>query len=331
MVKKPRILVVGSFMMDLVALANRAPDLGETVIGSGFRTAPGGKGANQAVQAARLGAETHMVGCVGSDSFGKEMVEALKSSGVDTSRVKISGEHPSGVGHIEIQSGAGGVQNRIIVVPGANYDLKPANLEWLKEEIGSYDIVIMQLELEMGTTEYVARIAHEASVPVMLNPAPAAPLSDALLSCVTFLSPNETEAALLTGVKIDSEGRLSEEALKAAASVLKGKGVENVIITLGDQGAALCTENGIKRTPCVKMTDVKDPTAAGDSFIGAFCAGFAAGLSIDDSMKLAVNAAAITVCGYGAIPSLPTLDKVVELIRERKTDMQLTDKLGNLI
>ena len=131
--KKPRILVVGSFMMDLVASAKRAPNLGETVIGFAFRTAPGGKGANQAVQAARLGAITDMVGCVGNDSFGREMIEALKSSGVDTSRVKVCEELPSGVGHIEIQDGPEGVQNRIIVVPGANYDLKPSDLDWLKE------------------------------------------------------------------------------------------------------------------------------------------------------------------------------------------------------
>ena len=149
-------------MMDLVALAERAPELGETVVGNGFRTAPGGKGANQAVQAARLGVETHMAGCVGNDSFGQEMVKALKESGVDTSRVKVSNEHPSGVGHIEIQSGASGVQNRIIVVPGANYDLAPADLAWLKEGIKAYDIVIMQLELKMETIEYVARVAHDA-------------------------------------------------------------------------------------------------------------------------------------------------------------------------
>ena len=324
--KKPRILVVGSFMMDLVATADRAPDLGETVIGTGFRTAPGGKGANQAVQAARLGADTHMAGCVGNDSFGKEMIQALKTAGVDISHVKISDAHPSGVGHIEVQTGALGVQNRIIVAPGANYDLKPADLDWLKKEIKSYDIVIMQLELEMTTIEYVASLAHAAGVPVMLNPAPAAPLPDKLLSCVTFLSPNETEAALLSGVKIDAGGRLSEDTLKRAAEVLMKKGVPNVMITLGDQGAANCTKEGVKRVPCVKMTEVKDPTAAGDSFVGAFCAGYAAGLSIAEAMTLAVHAAAITVCGFGAIPSLPTLAQVESLLKERKC-YELSDKL----
>ena len=309
--KKPRILVVGSFMMDLVATADRAPDLGETVIGTGFRTAPGGKGANQAVQAARLGADTHMAGCVGNDSFGKEMIQALKTAGVDISHVKISDAHSSGVGHIEVQTGALGVQNRIIVAPGANYDLKPADLDWLKEEIRTYDMVIMQLELEMATIEYVARLAHDAGVPVMLNPAPAAPLTGDLLSCVTFLSPNETEAGLLS------------------AAVLMDKGVPNVMITLGDQGAANCTAEGVKRVPCVKMTEVKDPTAAGDSFVGAFCTGYAAGLSVADAMTLAVHAAAITVCSFGAIPSLPTLDRVEALLKERGADA-LIAKLDHL-
>ena len=328
--KKPRILVVGSFVMDLIATAERAPELGETVIGTGFRTAPGGKGANQAVQAARLGAQTFMAGCVGDDAFGREITAALNASGVDTSHVKISHEHPSGVGHIEIQTGASGVQNRIIVAPGANFDIKPEDLAWLEKEIKSFDIVIMQLEIDRATIEYVARVAHEAGVPVMLNPAPAAPLSDALLSCVTFMTPNETEAAMLSSVKTDAEGRLAEQSLKAAAAVLKGKGVENVIITLGDQGAAICEEDGVRVIPSVKMTDVKDPTAAGDSFVGAFCAGYAAGLSTDDAIKLAVNTAAITVCGMGAIPSLPTLDKVEALIRERGTDVGLIEKLGGL-
>ncbi len=325
--KKPRILVVGSFMMDLVASADRAPELGETVIGSSFRTAPGGKGANQAVQAARLGAQTYMAGSVGNDSFGKEMLAALNSSGVDTSHVKISSGLPSGVGHIEIQTGASGVQNRIIVVPGANFDLLPEDLSWLEDEVSSYDMVIMQLELRMDTIEYVARLSHDAGVPVMLNPAPAAPLSDALLSCVTFLSPNETEAGLLSGVQTDSEGRLSDEALQEAAAALMGKGAANVIITLGDRGAAVCSPDGVRRVPCVKMTGVVDPTAAGDSFVGAFCAAYAAGLSTQDALQVAVHAAAITVCGYGAIPSLPTLDKVEALIEERGSGNNLTEKL----
>ena len=327
--KSPRILVVGSFIMDLVAMADRAPAMGESVIGHSFRTAPGGKGANQAVQAARLGARTFMAGCVGDDVYGQQMLSALSDSGVDTAHVKISREHPTGVGHIQIQTGCGGVQNRIIVVPGANFDLMPSDLWWLEKEINIYDIVMMQLELRMETIEYVAAVAKAAGVPVMLNTAPAAPLPDSLLSCVTFISPNETEASLLTGVKTDAQGRLSGTSLEQAASALMAKGVPNVIITLGDEGAAICTSQGVKRIPCVKMTSVKDPTAAGDSFVGAFCAGYAAGLSNEEALSLAVHTAAITVCGYGAIPSLPTLEKVEALMAERGFD-SLKDKLNNL-
>ena len=329
MKNKPRILVVGSFIMDLVASADRAPKMGETVVGQSFRTAPGGKGANQAVQAARLGVETHMVGCVGDDPYGRILVKALDESGVDTSRVKVSHEHPSGVGHIQIQTGEDGVQNRIIVVPGANHDLKPADLEWLEEEIARYDMVIMQLELEMWVTEYIARIAKKAGIPVMLNTAPAAPLSDGLLSCVSFISPNETEASVLSGVKTDSEGRLSGEALEQAAAILMKKGVPNVIITLGDKGAAICTDKGLKIIPSVRMKDLKDPTAAGDSFVGSFCAGYVSGLTMEESLCLAVSAAALTVCGNGAIPSLPALKSVQDLMRERGNG-HLADKLNIL-
>ena len=215
-----KIVVIGSCNTDMVVSSKRLPLPGETLIGGEFFMNSGGKGANQAVQAARLGAITDMAGCVGNDSFGREMIQALQSSGVDTSHVKVSQTLPTGVGHIEIQDGPEGVQNRIIVVPGANYDLKPSDLDWLKEGIKSYDMVIMQLELEMETIEYVARLAHDAGVPVMLNPAPAAALSDELLSCVTFLTPNETEAAILSGVKADAEGRLVEDNLKNAAAVL---------------------------------------------------------------------------------------------------------------
>lgn len=327
MSRKPRILVVGSFVMDLVAEAHRAPDLGETVIGCSFRTAPGGKGANQAVQAARLGADVCMAGCVGNDAFGKEMLAALNASGVDTTRVKISNEHPTGVGHIEIQASPEGVQNRIIVVPGANYDLLPADVSWLEKEIKNFDMVVMQLEIKRDTIEYVAKVAHEADIPVMLNPAPAASLSDGLLSCLTFLSPNETEAALLTGISVNSEGRLSGEMLKTAAARLENKGVSNVIITLGDQGAAICSKTGVEIVPSVKMNNVKDPTAAGDSFVGAFCVGYAAGLSTEGALQLAVYTAAITVCGYGAIPSLPVLDNVLTLMKERDADKELIKQL----
>ena len=195
-------------MMDLIASAPRVPKLGETVIGTSFQTAPGGKGANQALQCARLGADVTMVGCVGTDAFGQEMLDVLKQAGIDVSHVKISHKNFSGVGHIQLEVREDGVQNRILVVPGSNYDLDPEDLTWLKESISSYDLLMLQLELRMDTIKAAAKMAHGAKVPVMLNPAPAAVLDDDLLSCIAYASPNEHEAALLSGLplKADAHG-----------------------------------------------------------------------------------------------------------------------------
>ena len=264
--KKAKILVVGSFMMDLIASAPRVPNLGETVIGTSFQTAPGGKGANQALQCARLDSDVTMVGCVGADAFGQEMCQALKDAGVDVSHVRISEKSSSGVGHIQLEVKETGVQNRILVVPGSNYDLMPEDLEWLKEKIREYDLLMLQLELRMDTITTAARIAHEAGVPVMLNPAPAAALSDELLSCLTYVSPNEHEAALLSGLslKADEHG-VDQKDLAAVVQNLCSRGIKKLMITLGSNGAVLCDERDWIQIPCVHMTEVKDPTAAGRS------------------------------------------------------------------
>lgn len=318
MLRKPKILVVGSFMMDLIATAARVPNMGETVIGSGFSTAPGGKGVNQAVQCARLGAEVTMAGCVGKDAFGSELLEAARAAGIDVSHVKISEQSSSGVGNIQLEKTEQGVQNRILVVPGANYDLGVSDLEWLETGVGGFDMVMLQLELTMEATKYAARCAHRAGVPVMLNPAPAAPLDADLLRCVTYLSPNEHEAALLSGipVQIDGAGAWKAE-LERVTEALRAWGIQKVLVTLGDQGAVLADDGGLYHTPCVKMPEVRDPTAAGDSFVAAFCTGITAGLTEREALALASHTAAITVSGAGAIPSLPTVDMVQALMARR--------------
>lgn len=321
MLKKPNILVVGSFMMDLIVSASRVPKLGETVIGTSFATAPGGKGVNQAVQCARLGASVTMAGCVGDDSFGREMVDAASSSGVDTAHVLKSKKSRSGVGNIQLEVSEHSAQNRIIVVPGANYDLTTADLSWLETDIKKYDLVMLQLELTMEVTKYVAAVASKAGVPVMLNPAPAASLDDELLSNVTYLSPNEHEAALLTGHAIKAtEDSISDADLNTVLELLHKKGVDKVMITLGSNGSVLSDSEGLHRGSCVRMPDVKDTTAAGDSFVASFCTGITAGLSANDSLAFASHAAAITVSRMGAIPSLPTLDEVINLMKERSFD-----------
>ena len=319
MLKKPKILVVGSFMMDLIASTPKAPSSGETIIGTDFRTAPGGKGANQAVQCARLGAAVTMAGQVGDDSFGREMTETAKAAGVDVSHVLVDPKKSSGVGHIVLEVTEHGAQNRITVVPGANYSTTVEQVAWLKDEIQNFDLVMLQLEIPMAINIAVAQYAKAAGVPVMLNPAPAAELPEELLSCVTYLSPNEHEAAAITGLPLraDDEG-VNEEDMKAVAAALREKGVENVMITLGGNGSAVVGAGGVSYTPCVKMADVKDPTAAGDSFVAAFCTGITAGLSQAHALAFASHTAAITVSGMGAMPSLPTVEKVQALLRERQ-------------
>lgn len=317
MLKRPKILVVGSLNMDVTASAKRLPGAGETVIGGNFQTAPGGKGLNQAVQCARLGAQVTMVGKVGHDEFGKQLLKAAEESGVDVSHILTDEHEATGAAVIMLEEKENGTQNRITVCPGANFTIRPEELSWLKEGIRDYDIVILQFEIPMQVVEQVAEWAHEAGVPVMVNPAPAAEISDRLLSCTSYLSPNEHEAASLSGHKIRTEGGLQEEDVKEAAAYFHKRGVENLIITMGENGAVLSGSEGVLHSPCVKMPEAADPTAAGDSFVAAFCTGLTAGLSKEQALAFAGHTAAITVSRMGAITSLPVLLEVQELLRER--------------
>ena len=318
MLKKPKILVVGSFMMDLIASTKQAPKSGETIIGLKFQTAPGGKGANQAVQCARLGAHVTMVGQVGDDAFGKIMTDTAAAAGVDVSHVTVDKNESSGVGHILLEVTEHGAQNRITVCPGANFTLTVEDVAWLKEDIKNYDLLMMQFELPMEVIEAVAGWAHEAGVPVMVNPAPAAPISAKLLSCATYLSPNEHEAAIIADhpLRADESG-VNMEDVQAVSEAFQARGVENLIITLGENGSIVAGKNGIHQTACVKMPHVADPTAAGDSFVAAFCTGLCAGLSQGEALAFASHTAAITVSRMGAMPSLPTVSEVQALLMER--------------
>ena len=318
MLKKPKILVVGSFMMDLIASTKQAPKSGETIIGLKFQTAPGGKGANQAVQCARLGAHVTMVGQVGDDAFGKIMTDTAAAAGVDVSHVTVDKNESSGVGHILLEVTEHGAQNRITVCPGANFTLTVEDVAWLKEDIKNYDLLMMQFELPMEVIEAVAGWAHEAGVPVMVNPAPAAPISAKLLSCATYLSPNEHEAAIIANHPLRADERgVNMEDVQAVSEAFQARGVENLIITLGENGSIVAGKNGIHHTACVKMPHVADPTAAGDSFVAAFCTGLCAGLPQGEALAFASHTAAITVSRMGAMPSLPTVSEVQALLMER--------------
>lgn len=318
MQNKPRILVVGSFVMDVIATTEQIPPSGQTVYGKEFHMAPGGKGANQALQCARLGAEVTMMGCVGDDLFGQMLLETPKAAGVDVSHVVIHPGITSGVGHVTLEVTAHTAQNRIVVIPGANRTLTTAEVDWIKDEIRTYDMVLLQLEVPLEVNRAVARWAKEAGVPVMLNPAPATELDDELLSLVTYLTPNEQEASMETHLPLRTTAQgLNEADLQKIAAALWSKGVENVIITLGAHGSAVVGADSIRYIPCVRMPHVADPTAAGDSFVGALSVGLAAGLEQSQALSFAAHTAAITVSRMGAMPSLPTLEEVLALMRER--------------
>ena len=318
MPRKPRILVVGSFVMDVIATTERIPGSSQTVYGRSFHMAPGGKGANQALQCARLGADVTMMGCVGDDLFGRSLLETPRAAGVDVSRVLVRPGITSGVGHVTLEVTGNTAQNRIIVIPGANRTLTVEEAAWIRDEIHTYDMVLLQLEVPLEVNRAVARWAKEAGVPVMLNPAPATDLDDELLGLVTYLTPNEQEAAVETGLPLRVEdGVLCQEDLNAIAAALWAKGVENVIITLGSNGSAVVEADSIHYIPCVKMDHVADPTAAGDSFVGALSVGLTIGLEQEQALHFASHTAAITVSRMGAMPSLPTLAEVTALLQER--------------
>lgn len=237
---------------------------------------------------------------------------------MDVSHVLVRPGISSGVGHITLEVTEHSAQNRIIVIPGANRTLTVDEVSWIQDEISTYDMVLLQLEVPTEVNRAVARWASEAGVPVMLNPAPATDLDDELLRFVTYLTPNEQEASVETGLPLsaDENGPLREDLQKIAAALWE-KGVENVIITLGGSGSAVVREDGIHYISSVHMDHVADPTAAGDSFVGALSVGLTVGLSQDEALAFASHTAAITVSRMGAMPSLPTLAEVQTLLKER--------------
>lgn len=316
--RKPKILVVGSFVMDVIATTERVPASGQTVYGNSFHMAPGGKGANQALQCARLGADVTMMGCVGDDLFGQRLLETPREAGVDVSHVVVRPGISSGVGHVTLEVTDHTAQNRIVVIRGANAALTLEDVAWIQKEIHTYDMVLLQLEIPLEVNRAVAGWAHAAGVPVMLNPAPATDLDEQLLQSVTYIIPNEQEASVETGLPLRTEGgQLRREDLESIVAKLCSYGVANVIITLGGHGSAVVKPDGIQYIPIVQMPHVADPTAAGDSYVGALAVGLTIGLPLEDAMVFASHTAAITVSRMGAMPSLPTLEEVELLLQDR--------------
>lgn len=314
--KRPRILVVGSFVMDLIVKADRLPGDGETIIGKSFKMFPGGKGFNQAVQAARLGAQVEMVGCLGNDANGEVMLEAAKKEGIGTAHIRIADDISTAVGNVQLFTTTGGVQNRIIVVPGANMRLTTDDVAFLADEASNFDAVLLQLEIPMEVNEAVAAYAAAANVPVMLNPAPSAVLSDVLLGNIDCILPNETEAAQLSGIPIArGERGLDPSDVRKAAVKLMERGVKQVLVTLGNAGSAYYAKEVEITCPIVPEYESVDPTAAGDSYIGAFTVAKSAGYSVSQSMQIASMAAGVTVSRMGGFPALPRAEEIGFIMR----------------
>ncbi|OMG73626.1 ribokinase [Burkholderia ubonensis] len=297
----PRVAVVGSINIDLVVCAPRLPLPGETLLGSTFQTVHGGKGANQAVAAARLGASVAMIGCVGDDAFGARLHGALAAERIDVCHLQRVAGATTGVAAITV--GEGGA-NSIVVVPGANACLDTARIDAARDTIAQAALLVCQLEVPMLTVAHAIAGAVAHRTPVLLNPAPAQPLADALLAQVDYLVVNESEAASLTGIAVDDDASAAR-----AADALRAKGVRNVLVTLGARGVCWRGDAGCGRRHAETVVAI-DTTAAGDTFVGGFAAARAGGASMDDAIDFGQRAAAISVTRHGAQTSIPTRDEV---------------------
>jgi len=308
------IVVVGSINLDLVAATPHIPIVGETVAGTSFRTFPGGKGANQAVAAARLGASVCMIGKLGADSFGTELRNSLIAANVDTDGVKVVPES-SGVALITTDPAG---QNAITVVAGANAYLSPADLDANLDLIRDAGMLLTQLETPLETIEHLAEIASEHGIPLMLDPAPARALPPSLLKLIDWLTPNETETCIL----IDQPpGELSLASLEKAAETLLATGCRNVILKLGHKGCYVALSDGTRRLVPAYPVKAVDSTAAGDAFNGAFAVAQINGMEPVEAASWASAVAALSVTRAGAQASMPTameVDVFLDDIRSAK-------------
>jgi ribokinase len=297
------IVVVGSLNMDLVGCAPRLPVVGETITGHTFFDAPGGKGANQAYAAAKLGGRVSMVGRVGSDDFGRRMRANLEQADCDVSGVLALQDCPSGIALIFVADEG---HNSIMVLPGANGRLTEADIEGSRQQFEGAAYVLLQLESPLPTVIAAARTAHLAGAQVMLDPAPAHPLPDQLFSLIDVLTPNETEAAILAGLP---PRRLDPLQAAEIASQLRRRGARTVIVKLGDQGCVLVTDGEPRHIPAPEVQAV-DTTAAGDVFNGALAVGLSEGMALSAACQFANRAAALSVTRRGAQPAAPSRPEV---------------------
>lgn len=310
---RPRIVVVGSSNTDMVVKSRRIPRVGETVVGGQFVMAAGGKGANQAVAAARLGAEVTFVAKVGQDMFGDQAIAGYTREGIDTRFVFRDPAHATGVALIMVDEQG---ENLISVASGANHHLGPADVDQVADAIRQAEVLVVQLETPLATVLHAARLAHAAGVRVILDPAPAPaePLPRELLSAVTCVKPNETEAQRLTGLAVEDE-----HSARQAAEELVRQGATSAIVTLGARGAVWLEGGQWGFVPGFRV-EALDSTAAGDAFSGALACALARRMPLAEATRYACLAAALSVTRMGAQPSLPTAEEVERFGRQVSAD-----------
>jgi ribokinase len=302
------ITVIGSSNTDMIIKVPRIPKPGETVLGGKFSTAPGGKGANQAVAAARSGGNVTFVARVGDDVFGEQALKGFKEDGINTDFIIKDKDAPSGIAEIFVSEDG---ENSIAVALGANLNLSVYDVIAAKEAILSSDILLMQLEIPLKTVQYAAKLAFDNGIRVILNPAPGQPLPIEILKTISILTPNEAEAAMLTGIKIEDEG-----AGEDAGRILMSKGVNKVIITIGKKGALILDSSGSELVGGFKVHAI-DTTAAGDIFNGALAVALAEKKNIWEAVKFGNAAAALSVTKLGAQPSAPKRKDILEFLKNK--------------
>jgi ribokinase len=298
--------------MDLVVTCDRFPEPGETIFANSFSRFPGGKGANQAVAAARLGAHVRFLGKMGSDGFGDELARSMARDGVRMEGLLRVSDHPTGTALITVDASG---QNKILVVSGANVALTPADIQQSRQLVLSANVVLLQLEIPVSTVEKAAAMAKDAGATVVLNPAPAQPLGDELLSVVDYLTPNEHELEQLSGHRVSGT-----DDLETAARRLLDKGVGAVIVTRGQEGVLFVSRERVKKIPAIRVTAV-DTTAAGDTFSGVFSACLSNGDNPDEAVKTAICAASYSVTLPGAQPSMPSQSELGAFALKRGIEM----------
>ncbi len=307
---KSNILVIGSLNMDMVVVAPRHPQVGETILGNSYATYPGGKGGNQAVAAARMSGNVTMIGCVGRDDFGRSLLDNLMNNQVNTSAIKETDVTHTGTAMITVDSQG---KNSIIVVPGANYQLLPADMDLIEPVIASARLVVLQLEVPLITVSHAIEIACKHRIPVILNPAPAQPLPEDLLRKIDYLIPNETELGLLTGMPVET---LAE--IESACQRLVARGVKGVVLTRGEKGAYYQDKQKQLNISSYAVQAV-DTTAAGDAFIGGFASSILEGKEVRSAIMYGCAAGALACTKAGAQTSLPTRQEVEGFLEAYQT------------